>query len=72
MNGLLLLPNLDKAFDRGLISFADDGAILMAKALTANLKQLLGINREMRLRKILRYHHAYLKYHRQHIFLESV
>ncbi len=72
MNGLLLLPNLDRAFDRGLISFTDDGQILMARALTDNLAKTLGINQDMRLRKILHYHHVYLKYHRQHIFMENL
>ena len=68
MNGLLLLPNLDKAFDRGLISFDDKGRILLSKGLPADLNTALGINKEMKLSKIMSYHLPYLQHHREHVF----
>lgn len=45
-NGLLLSPNLDKAFDRGFISFDEDGRIMISKDFQNH--ELLGINDEMR------------------------
>ena len=35
-NGLLLSPNIDLLFDRGYISFSDDGAILISQRLDAD------------------------------------
>lgn len=51
-NGLLLSPNLDKLFDRKLISFSDTGALLVSPALAPTDAAALGIRQEMRLRKI--------------------
>jgi hypothetical protein len=46
-NGLLLLPNLDKSFDLGYISFEDTGRILISGALED--KEALGVRLTMRL-----------------------
>lgn len=65
-NGLLLTPNLDHAFDQGLISFDDDGLILIKdKILNPVVLLALNINKEMRLRKISVQHHQYLEKHRK-------
>ena len=68
MNGLLLLPNLDRAFDRGLISFDDKGGILLSDRLPESLVMTLGIRNDMKLSKVLPYHLPFLQYHRQHVF----
>jgi hypothetical protein len=34
-NGLMLTPDVDRLFDRGMISFSDDGAVLVSPALPA-------------------------------------
>ena len=47
-NGLILTPNLHKAFDRGIIAFASDGTIQISKAYKKEAKQL-GIDKAMRL-----------------------
>ena len=60
-NGLLLLANLDKAFDRGYISFSDNGQILIANALER--PEVLGINQQMRL-AVRDQSLRYLQYHR--------
>ena len=60
-NGLLLLANLDKAFDRGFISFADDGQILIADELEQ--PDVLGIHTDMRL-AVRQQNIRYLRYHR--------
>lgn len=67
-NGLLLTPNLDAAFDSGLISFDDDGSILISKKLSEEQKAILGIEDRMSLRRIDEEHQKYLKYHRNQVF----
>jgi hypothetical protein len=43
-NGLLLSPHVDRLFDRGLISFADDGAVLKSPALPAEVWTAWGLD----------------------------
>ncbi len=64
-NGLLLLPTLDKLFDKGYISFNDNGNILISKRLMNY--DILGINEHMRI-KIEEEHKKYLEYHSNEIF----
>lgn len=67
-NGLLLTPNLDAAFDRGFISFSDDGRIMISGQLSDDDCLKLGINDEMKLCKITDQHRKYLEFHRKHVF----
>jgi hypothetical protein len=67
-NGLLLLPNLDTCFDLGLISFDDEGKILISSQLRKATLLQLGINENMKLTKVEKYHQEFLKYHRESIF----
>ncbi len=64
-NGLLLQPNLDVAFDACLISFDDNGKILISETLKDTDLAHLGIRPDMQLSKIEDSHKPYLKYHRQ-------
>ena len=64
-NGLLLTPNLDKLFDKGFISFDDEGKILISKSLI-NF-ELLGIDKNMKI-AIENKHRKYLNFHRNRIF----
>ncbi|ONN72452.1 HNH endonuclease [Pseudomonas oryzihabitans] len=68
-NGLALSPNIDRAFDKGYISFGDDARILISPELSDDAKEVLGIYAEMRLVKdLLNQHLAYLTHHRDKIF----
>ncbi|QJD57613.1 hypothetical protein HG264_01160 [Pseudomonas sp. gcc21] len=67
-NGLLLTPNLDLAFDQGLISFDDIGQILLRDDLDPDSAQTLNITPKLRLRQIDSRHHGYLAWHREHLF----
>jgi len=67
-NGLLLVPNLDQAFDQGLISFDDEGQILISEALDAHTASLLGLSPHLRLRQIEPCHRKYLAWHRDYLF----
>lgn len=67
-NGLLLIPNLDICFDLGLISFDDDGKILISNKLTPSTLSVLGISHELKLLRIEQRHKEYMGYHRQNVF----
>lgn len=66
-NGLPLSPVYDKAFDVGLISFDDEGKILVSKRLAQD-GILLGITGQERIRKLNFLHRKYLAYHRKILF----
>lgn len=67
-NGLLLIPNLDAAFDAGLLSFTTEGTVLLSKKQSPRDVAALGIKNGMALRKLPRRTINYLKYHRKHVF----
>lgn len=67
-NGLLLTPNLDLAFDQGLISFDDHGQILLGDDLDPDSARALNITPELRLSRIEPRHRDYLAWHREHLF----
>lgn len=64
-NGLLLIPNLDTAFDRGLISFSDSGQIIISAQLTEGDQEILGIRKDQRLCCVFDQNKPYLSYHRR-------
>jgi hypothetical protein len=67
-NGLLLAPHLDAAFDRGFITVADDGAVVVSAALDAVARGLLGLDAPLRVRGLAEGHRAYLPWHRERTF----
>lgn len=67
-NGLLLAVHLDAAFDAGLITFTDDGALLAAPAFAPADRAILGIHEGMRLRRLSPSHRARLAWHRAQVF----
>ncbi|WP_145148504.1 HNH endonuclease [Paenibacillus xylanexedens] len=66
-NGFLLCPAHDILFDKGLISFRDDGFILVSPLLEAHNKILMNVHEEMKV-NLLEGHKVYLEYHRERIF----
>lgn len=68
-NGLLLLPNYDKLFDKGYISFDMNGKLLSSHLLDKDVKEILGITNGLSLRKLDDKHKKYLKYHNEHCFM---
>ena len=64
-NGLLLLPNLDKAFDLGYITFTEKGALIKTEFIES--PRILGINKKMTI-KVASQHQDYLAYHRESVF----
>ena len=63
-NGLLLAAHADKMFDSGLISFADDGALLVRADVRDEALATLGIRRTMSLNFVSKRHLPYLEAHR--------
>lgn len=67
-NGLLLTPNIDKLFDKGMISFSENGEIMISSKLNDKDLESLGVNVNMKLSKIEDEHSKYFDYHRKKIF----
>lgn len=66
-NGILLGPNLDAAFDCGLITFSDDGSVVVSPALPPEACKPLGIEANLRA-ELADGHRAYLNWHRVKVF----
>jgi putative restriction endonuclease len=67
-NGLLLAPHLDAAFDRGLITVGDDGAVMVSSLLDSDARRVLGFDAPLRIRLLEDAHRAYLPWHRERVF----
>lgn len=67
-NGLLLVPNLDKAFDLNYVSFNERGKILISEQLGDY--ETLGIRKEMFI-ELLPQHQDYMSYHRDKFFQKA-
>jgi hypothetical protein len=67
-NGLLLAAHLDAAFDAGLITFTDDGEILVSPALPALDRTRLGLDALPALAGLKPAHLPYLAIHRGTVF----
>jgi hypothetical protein len=70
-NGFLLMANLDALFDRFLISFSDEGRLLVDSRLSRSDLQGLGVHPDMALRWLADEHHHYLRWHRERFLLSS-
>ena len=68
-NGLLLAPHLDALFDRGLVTFSDEGQLLRSPQLSDRQCALLGIDGvEARADSLADGHRRYLRWHRAEVF----
>jgi len=65
-NGLLLNPTLDIAFDRGFISFDDEGAIIVSERYADELSNM-GIDHSLVLKTTFPQQLKYLSWHREHV-----
>uniref|UniRef100_I2Q059 HNH nuclease domain-containing protein n=1 Tax=Desulfovibrio sp. U5L TaxID=596152 RepID=I2Q059_9BACT len=73
-NGLLLTPTMDHLFDKGLISFSDDGDLLVSPGISFDQLILLGINpsKSINVGGFAPKQAVYLAYHRDNIFQKRV
>ena len=74
-NGLLLTPNADHLFDRGFISFDDEGRVLTSRVLNLDLDVLprLGIHLDKPIASapFTAKQRVYMAYHRENVFLRA-
>lgn len=68
-NGLLQLPNYDKLFDLGYISFTQMGKIMYSRLLDKFDREAIGLTSDLHLVKLENQHLKYLKYHNENCFL---
>jgi len=71
-NGLMLLPQYDHLFDRGYITFENNGRIVPSPAIVTLPPHLLGIAMDARLRRVATDHLPYLEFHREAVFLARI
>ncbi len=67
-NGLLLSPHLDHLFERGFISFSDDGDLLISKHLNPAVFQTWGLRPQRNVGPFTPTQRQYLAYHREQVF----
>lgn len=67
-NGLLLAAHLDALFDQFLLSFDDQGGVLISPQLDSAACEVLGLRPTMRMRWVAREHQGYMGYHRRQFF----
>lgn len=67
-NGLLLSPHIDRLFDRGWISFGDDGAVLKSPKLPSSIWKAWGLDIVAKLTAFTTEQTSYLSYHRAQVF----
>ena len=66
-NGFLMCPNHDTLFDKGYISFGDDGRIIISSELAEIDKIFMNVNSDMCI-ELTEGNKRYLQYHREHVF----
>lgn len=69
-NGFLLEARYDALFDQGLITFSDDGELLVSKRLDTVTQQILQLGMFPRVRWIAPEHLEFLVFHRDHVFID--
>jgi predicted restriction endonuclease len=69
-NGFLFSPNLDAAFDRGFITVADDGSVIVSGMLDVAARRTLGLDVALRVQMRLLHeaHRNYMRWHRERVF----
>jgi hypothetical protein len=67
-NGLLLSPHVDHLFDRGYISFTDEGELLISRALNPVVLSAWGLRVPMKRKVFSEKQCVYLAYHRNNVF----
>lgn len=66
-NGFLMCPNHDRIFDKGYITFDDDGKIIISDRLTENDRVFLNVDSKMHI-ELTESNKKYLKFHQKNVF----
>lgn len=72
-NGFLLTPNIDHLFDRGFVSFEDDGRLLLSPTAHVDSLARMGVpaDEAVYVGRFTEGQRTFLDYHRNEVFLES-
>jgi putative restriction endonuclease len=70
-NGFLMTPHVDHLFDRGFISFGDDGKLLISPSADKEALSSMGIPLSGNIGNFNEQQKHYLSFHREHIFRTS-
>lgn len=72
-NGLLLTPSIDHLFDRGFVSFADDGRLLVSPVAHRPSLQRMGVDveKEVNVGRFRSQQERFLEFHRDAVFLRA-
>ncbi len=72
-NGLLLTPSIDHLFDRGFISFENNGELLLSPVAHSESLQRMGIDttRVVNVGQFGDDQRAYMEFHREQVFLQA-
>ncbi|MFP2957964.1 HNH endonuclease [Myxococcus sp. 1LA] len=72
-NGLLLSPSIDFLFDRGLISFGDNGDLLVSREVDPDIMQRMGVDptKKPNVGTFNPEQQKYLRFHRASLFRSS-
>lgn len=70
-NGLLLSPHVDKLFDKGWISFLDNGTILYENDMVLEIFKKWGIDADKNVGSFNASQRNYLSFHRENIFKKT-
>lgn len=68
-NGLLLAPHVDRLFDRGYMTFGDDGGLRVSAQLPEEILVAWGINSSIASKALTLGQRRYMSYHRSEVFL---
>jgi len=69
-NGLLLSPHIDHLFDKGYISFTNEGALLVSNKLDQQVMHMWKIQPDVNVGRFNANQAQYLEFHRNNIFLK--
>lgn len=67
-NGFLLTPNYDILFDKGYITFRDNGKILISNRLIPFAREVFDVDANLELRNVFPKNKEYLEFHRSVVF----
>ncbi len=67
-NGILLSPTYDALFDKHLISFENNGKIILSDSIEPSAYLKIGVTGSEKIEELSIYNHAYLEKHRGLIY----
>ncbi len=67
-NGLMLTPTFDRMFDRGLLTFEDNGDVLVSPTVTTSVIHRIGLDAHRNVGRFNENQRTYLEYHRENIY----